>query len=85
MFYLRFKKKFEKMSELLFFAHFLFFGERCEWIAHFLSESLIHSFFDKKRSQGNQMSEFPALQPTNQPTNQPANRLPPFLLFFSRK
>ena len=23
------------MSESLIFAHFLFFGERCEWIAHF--------------------------------------------------
>ena len=23
------------MSKLLIFAHFLFFGERCEWIAHF--------------------------------------------------
>ena len=23
------------MSELLFFAHFLFFGERCEWITYF--------------------------------------------------
>ena len=23
------------MSQSLIFAHFLFFGERCEWIAHF--------------------------------------------------
>ena len=23
------------MSKSLIFAHFLFFGERCEWIAHF--------------------------------------------------
>ena len=29
------KKIIEKMSESLIFAHFLFFGERCEWIAHF--------------------------------------------------
>ena len=36
MFSLRLKKKIEKMSELLIFAHFLIFGERCEW-----SESLI--------------------------------------------
>ena len=28
-------KKIEKMSESHIFAHFLFFGERCEWIAHF--------------------------------------------------
>ena len=30
-----FKKKFEKVSKLLIFAYFLFFGEWCEWIAHF--------------------------------------------------
>ena len=30
-----YKKNFEKMSESLIFAHFLFFGEWCEWIAHF--------------------------------------------------
>ena len=36
VFYLRLKKKkFKKISELLIFAHFLFFGELCEWIAHF--------------------------------------------------
>ena len=36
MFYIRFLKLFiEKMSESLIFAHFLFFGEQCEWIAHF--------------------------------------------------
>ena len=37
MSYIRFifKKKFEKMSELLIFAHFLFFCEQCEWISHF--------------------------------------------------
>ena len=37
MFYLRFffYKNFEKMSQSLIFANFLFFGERCEWIAHF--------------------------------------------------
>ena len=29
------KKNSEKMSELLILAHFLFFGERCEQIAHF--------------------------------------------------
>ena len=29
------KKVFEKMSEALIFAYFLFFGERCAWIAHF--------------------------------------------------
>ena len=36
LFYLRFKKKNStKMSESLIFAHFLFFGEQREWIAHF--------------------------------------------------
>ena len=36
MFYIRFiKKKIEKMGKSLIFTHFLFFGERCEWIAHF--------------------------------------------------
>ena len=36
MIFLRFKKKIlEKMSGSLIFAHFLFFGEQCEWIAHF--------------------------------------------------
>ena len=36
MFYIQFKKKIiEKISESLIFAHFLFFGEQCEWIAHF--------------------------------------------------
>ena len=36
MFYLRFKKKFcKQISESLIFAYFLFFCERCEWIAHF--------------------------------------------------
>ena len=36
MFYIRFQKKnFEKISESLIFAHVLFFGEWCEWIAHF--------------------------------------------------
>ena len=29
------KKKIEKMRKSLFFSYFLFFGERCEWIAHF--------------------------------------------------
>ena len=28
--YLKFKKKIKQMRETLFFAHFLFFGERCE-------------------------------------------------------
>ena len=29
------KKNYWKMTEALIFAHFLFSGERCEWIAHF--------------------------------------------------
>ena len=28
------KKKIEKISQSLIFAHFLFFDEQCEWIAH---------------------------------------------------
>ena len=36
MFYLRFFfLNSKKMSESLIFAYFLFFGQRCEWIAHF--------------------------------------------------
>ena len=36
MFYLRFFfLNSKKMSESLIFAHFLFFGQQCEWIAHF--------------------------------------------------
>ena len=30
-----YKKNSKKISKSLIFAHYLFFGERCEWIAHF--------------------------------------------------
>ena len=52
------KKILKKMSQSLIFAHFLFFGERCEneWIAHFF-EWIAHSLiFGQKTSDslGNQ-------------------------------
>ena len=64
------------MSESLIFAHFLFFGERCEWIAQVTHQKWanewIAQFFERiaqslilgqkmSDSLRNQMSEFPAL------------------------
>ena len=40
MFYLKIFFFIRKMSESLIFAHFLFFCERCEWIAHFSQKKM---------------------------------------------
>ena len=46
------------MSESLIFAHFLFFGERCEWMAHFAQiKWAIHSGRSEELSDHEQIAQ----------------------------
>ena len=45
------------MSESLIFAHFLFFGERCEWIAHFAHQKWATMSDSLRSLRGNERCE----------------------------